>query len=62
MVPFFVWWGHWKGDFGGGWSLRGVHPKKYTCRPKSHKKIPPGAYIFLYDVACIFYMMLHAFF
>jgi len=28
MVPYVVWWGHWKGDFGGGWSLRGVHPKK----------------------------------
>jgi len=25
---FFVWWGHWKGGSGGGWSLRGVHPKK----------------------------------
>jgi len=30
-------WGHWKG-LGGGWSLRGVHPKKYTCRQK--KKTP----------------------
>ena len=26
--------GPWKGGLGGGWSLRGVHPKKYTCRPK----------------------------
>ena len=33
----FVWWGHWKGGFGGGWSLRG-HPKKYTCQ-----KHPPGS-------------------
>jgi hypothetical protein len=24
---------------GGGWSLRGVHPKKYTCLPE--KKHPP---------------------
>ena len=30
----FVWWGHWKGGLGGGWSLRGVHPKKYT-HPKN---------------------------
>ena len=37
MVPFFVWWGHWKEGFGGGWSLRGVHPKKYTCLPKKLK-------------------------
>jgi hypothetical protein len=21
-------WGHWKGGSGGGWSLRGVYPKK----------------------------------
>ena len=34
MVPFSVWWGNWKGGFGGVWSLRGVHPKKYTCLPK----------------------------
>ena len=26
-------WGHWKGGLGGG-SLRDVHPKKCTCRPK----------------------------
>jgi len=24
-------WGHWKGGLGGGWSLRGAHPKKYMC-------------------------------
>ena len=28
----FVWVGTLEG--GGGWSLRGVHPKKQTCRPK----------------------------
>jgi len=35
VVPFFVWWGHCKGGFGGGWSLRDVHPKKYTCLPEN---------------------------
>ena len=34
MVPFLFGWGHWKGSLGGGWSLRGVHPIKYTCLPK----------------------------
>ena len=29
----FVWAGALEGGVGGG-SLRGVHPKKYTCRPK----------------------------
>jgi len=24
-----------EGGFGGGWSLRGVHPKKYTCLAKN---------------------------
>jgi hypothetical protein len=32
---FFVRVGHWKGGLGGG-SLRGVHPKKYTCRNKKN--------------------------
>lgn len=40
LVPFWSGWEHWKGVLGGGWSLRGVHPKKYTCLSK--KKTPPG--------------------
>jgi len=36
----FVWAGALEGGVGGG-SLRGVHPKKYTCRPKKIKKHPP---------------------
>jgi hypothetical protein len=31
----FVWVGALEGGFGGG-VLRGVHPKKYTCRPKKN--------------------------
>jgi hypothetical protein len=27
----FVWVEALEGGFGGGWSLRGVHPKKWTC-------------------------------
>jgi len=34
MVPFFVWWGHWKGGFGDGWSLKGVHPKSKRVAKK----------------------------
>ena len=41
MVPFLSGCGHWKGGLGGGWSLRGVHPKKCTCLPK-RKKYPPA--------------------
>ena len=33
LVPFLFGRGHWKGGWGVG-SLRSVHPKKYTCRPK----------------------------
>jgi hypothetical protein len=40
----FVWVGALEGGFGGG-SLRGVHPKKYTCRPK--KKSPAKTVCFL---------------
>jgi len=34
-TPFLFGWGHWKGGWGGGGSLRGVHPKKYTCHKKN---------------------------
>jgi len=40
MVPFLFGWEHWKGGLGGEWSIRGVHPKKYTCHSKN-KKHPP---------------------
>jgi len=32
----FVWVGALKGGIGGAWSLRGVHPKKWTCCPKEN--------------------------
>jgi len=31
----FVWVGALGGVLGGGWSLRGVHPKKWTCLPRN---------------------------
>ena len=34
MVPFFVWWGHWKGGFGVGCPSGLSTPKSKTCRPK----------------------------
>jgi len=30
----FVWVGALEGGIGGGGGLKGVHPEKYTCRPK----------------------------
>jgi hypothetical protein len=33
----FVWVGALEGGLRGGWSLRGVHPKMYTCLPKRIK-------------------------
>jgi hypothetical protein len=41
----FVWVGAWKGGLGGGWSFRGVHPKKYTCLPSIEIKHTPGGEI-----------------
>ena len=38
LVPYLSGWGHWKGGLGGGWSLRGVHPKKWTCLPGGSSK------------------------
>ena len=35
LVPFLFGWGHWKGGRGRG-SLRGVHPRKCTCLPKTN--------------------------
>jgi len=40
LVPFLSGWGHWKGSLGGGWSLREVYPKKWTCLPKQYIKPP----------------------
>ena len=37
----FVWVGALEWEFGrGGESLRGVHPKKYTCHPKKESLLP----------------------
>ena len=37
-----------EGGFGGGWSLRGVHPKKYMCLP--NKIYPPEITVNLYKL------------
>jgi hypothetical protein len=44
MVPFFVRWG--KGGLGGGWSLRDVKTKKYTCRLNIKNHPPVSTLIF----------------
>jgi len=38
----FVWVGALEGGVGGGGSLRGVYPKKYTCRPKKNTLLVGG--------------------
>ena len=38
IVSFLFGWGHGKGGLAGEGALRGVHPKKYTCRPKKETR------------------------
>jgi len=41
-------WGHWKGNLGGGWSLRGVYPKK---KHSFQKRKPPASAQFKWSKA-----------
>jgi len=43
-----VWVGALEGGLGAGWSLRGVHPKKYTCLSKTKTDASINTYVFWY--------------
>jgi len=47
LSTLFVWVGALEGGLGGGGSLRGVHPIKYTCHPKKAASCPGQPYVYV---------------
>jgi len=54
MVPFFVWWGHWKGGLGGGGSSGVSTPKSKRVVQKIKNKPPSSDVMGTQQIATLF--------